>query len=220
MNIYQMPENKLKQLIAIAAQQAGYDTTDKDPQCEYRQLVLKHLTGKTTTSDMGKPRLIKVLQWFMDNGFKVSARGKAKTNPDWLKKLISLWKTMYTQGFIREPGFQALEQWAKSQLQHNIEGDVPAKLDWMGKYSHLLIEGLKAYHHRVMKAVIQERYEYLMDNVFKYYKHEFTTHDCTSLQFLSELLPLAQRNYSNCDKAFDIITRLIRLYDQKAVEHE
>ena len=213
MNISHMPENKLKQLIAIAANQTGYDSKDKDPNSDYRQLVLKPLTGKTSAAQMNKRQLTKVLQNFIDHGFTVKT-GPKRTNPEWLKKLISLWKTMHSQGFVREPGFKALEQWAKSQLQNKVS-DVPAKLDWMGKYSHQLIESLKAYHWRVMQAVIQQRHEYLIDEVFAQYKHQFTSDDCTSLQFLSELMPLASNNYPNCTEAFDIIALLTERYGPK-----
>ena len=219
MNISHMPENKLKQLIAIAANQAGYDSKDKNTNSEYRQLILKPLTGKTSATQMNKRQLTKVLQNFIDHGFTVKT-GPKRTNPDWLKKLISLWKTMHAQGFVREPGFAALEQWAKSQLQNKIDGDVPAKLDWMGKHNHYLIEGLKSFHFRVMKNVIQQRYEYLMDEVFAPYKHQFTSDDCTSLQFLSELMSISTKNYPNCAKAFDIITLLTSRYEHKERSHE
>ena len=145
---------KLKQLIAIAANKAEFDTKDKSDSSEYRTL-LKKLTNKTTTSAMSKVELIKVLHHFQSRGFKISAKKSVKNNPPWLKKLISLWAELHERGFIRVESFSALEAWAVAQIAASYKGDTPQKLEWMGKYNYDLIERLKKFGLRHLRSSIE-----------------------------------------------------------------
>ena len=153
-NIQQWPDNKLKQLIAIAAQQAGFNTHDKDPASEYR-LLLYSLANNYSTAAMSKQQLATVLQHFIDRGFQLKANRRRPANPPWLKKLLHIWFTMGQQGFIRNANFATLEAWAKA----NYPGEVtpPHKLDWMGAASRSLIEKLKRYHLREIAASTAHR---------------------------------------------------------------
>lgn len=146
MKPYFSDAKKLNQLIAIAANKAGLDTQDKDPMSFYRHNILHALTKKTSTSQMTVPEKMKVLEHFKQKGFKVTAAKSAKKNPPWLKKLISLWIEMHNDGFIRDPSFAALEQWAIKQVEHL--NNAPVKLEWMKEESMHLIESLKNYQQR------------------------------------------------------------------------
>lgn len=146
MKPYFSDARKLNQLIAIAANKAGFDTQDKDPNSQYRHDILQNLTGKTSTSKMTVTEKIRVLEYFKKNGFKITAAKSPKKNPPWLKKLISLWIEMHSDGFIRDPSFAALEQWAIKQVEHL--NNAPVKLDWMKEESMHLIESLKNYQQR------------------------------------------------------------------------
>jgi phage gp16-like protein len=137
---------KLNQLIAIGANELGFDTKDKDPNSQYRHDILFGLTKKTSTSDMTIGEKIKVLDHLKSRGFKITSSGTKKKNPPWIRKLLSIWYEMHQDGFVRNNGYASLEAWAVAQLQHL--NPAPAKLEWMNEHSSQLIESLKKYQTR------------------------------------------------------------------------
>lgn len=137
---------KLNQLIAIAANEAGFDTKDKDPKSQYRHDILFSLTKKTSTSKMTINEKIVVLEHFKSRGFKIRAKRSPKQNPPWIKKLLSLWLQMHEEGYIRNPSFKALEAWAIKECK-NLNPK-PERLEWMQEQSRHLIEQLKQYRLR------------------------------------------------------------------------
>ncbi|WP_102797347.1 regulatory protein GemA [Bowmanella denitrificans] len=215
-NLFNLPDSKQKQLIAIAAQEAGFDTQDKDPGSEYRQTVLRSLTGKTSTSQMTRNDRVKVLQHFIQHGFKLTAKGNYKPNPTWLRKLLSLWATMHQQGFIREPGFAALERWAQKQLTEYckaVSKPVPSKLDWMNDYSSILIECLKKYHHRALIEAVPRRFEHFVSSVLTKSAKHASDGDLTEIQLLFERVhDIHRAAYPVCQQVLDTIDGLQRRY--------
>lgn len=197
--------NKLKQLIAIAANKAEFDTKDKSDSSEYRTL-LKELTKKTSTSQMTRVELIKVLHHFQQKGFKITAAKSKKNNAPWLSKLISLWTELHERGFIRNKQYSALEQWAIGQI--NTEGvEVPAKLEWMGKYNNDLIEKLKKWGHRRLVESINQQWP-TFQALLNANMHNFNQDQCDVVESVLQNVGKSRLSYQEALDTFDFMQRI------------
>jgi phage gp16-like protein len=199
--------NKLKQLIAIAANKAKFDTKDKSDSSEYRTL-LKELTKKTSTSQMTRVELIKVLHHFQQAGFKITAAKAKKNNAPWLSKLISLWTELHERGFIRNKQYSALEQWAKGQFD-SAQVDPPAKLEWMSKYNNELIEKLKKFGHRCLCSAIHQQWP-AFQALLKANMHKFNEEERDTIESVFSNVNKSKLSYQEALDTFDFMQRLTK----------
>lgn len=114
--------------------------------------VLERLTGKTSSKDLNRIQLARVLDELRTKGFqpKVIAGGKAAArvsrpkpadHPS-AKKARALWLSLWELGVVRDPSEQALESFAARQLKCT-------RLQWADQgHTDKLIEALKAMAER------------------------------------------------------------------------
>lgn len=197
--------NKLKQLIAIAANKAKFDTKDKSDSSEYRTL-LKELTKKTSTSQMTRVELIKVLHHFQQAGFKITAAKSKKNNAPWLSKLISLWNELHERGFIRNKQYSALEQWAIAQFK-STHVQPPAKLEWMSEHKNDLIEKLKKFGHRCLCEAINKQWP-TFQTLLNENMHKFNRDECDEIESVFDNVTNSKLSYQEALDTFDLMQRL------------
>lgn len=192
---------KLKQLIAIAAAKAGFDTKDKSEDSEYR-ILLKRLANQTSTSKMGKVQLIKVLHHFQERGFKITAAKSKKKNPAWLSKLISLWSELHERGFVRDNRYSALESWAIAQL--STYPNAPQKLEWMSKFNNDLIERLKRYAHRCYTQNIINEWNAFLD-IYESVKDRCNANEMAEIERIWDVVSFQKYSYQEALETYDSI---------------
>jgi phage gp16-like protein len=217
MKVHLLNDRKKKQLIAIAASHAGFDTSDKDKASTYRNDVLMRLTGKTSTTQMSPNELNIVLQHFIDRGFELTAKKSSKGNPPWIRRLLSGWKTMHDQGFLKDGGYASLETWCKRQISTeciNKGIEVPYKLEWMAEYSIKLIEQLKKYHHRCLAEAITPMWHMFMD-IYDANRESFSLLEVANIERIWSYVLDPNISYKDCLDIFISIQVLLNRYSKE-----
>lgn len=107
---------------------------------DYRQALMDH-TGRISLKDCSDAQLARVLEFMKSKGFSSSPSGKAAAHP-MARKARALWISLYQLGVVHNASEQALEAFAKRQLQCE-------KLRWANQRdAYKLIEALKSMADR------------------------------------------------------------------------
>lgn len=129
-------------------------------QADYEH-VLVEVTGKTSAADLDAAGRDKLLRHFKAKGFKViraRSSGMAWGDPQ-RRKLRAMWYMLADAGAVDRPGTgadcdQAVEAWAKRQLNGTRLGPLDALRFANGEQLNKLIEEMKAWGRRVGAEII------------------------------------------------------------------
>ncbi|ARU65467.1 hypothetical protein BTV20_08595 [Histophilus somni] len=147
---------KYIQLIHIAKQKLAID------EYSYRAM-LKHITGKHSTTQMSLAELMKVMHELEQKGFKKTAKNpthspstkSAVAKSKIATKIRAIWIDMHKQGIIRDGSEQALNKWVRgianpilANRKQPIVLNVQSLNDQMAS---LVLERLKKWQQRTEK---------------------------------------------------------------------
>lgn len=143
-----MSRANIIKLIHVARREAGLDD-------ETYQAKLAAATGKRTCRDMTLPELETALQAFRDSGFKrKTTRSSSRTRSAIVGKIRAVWAEMHTSGFIQCGSDAALNQYV-ARMTARRNGAGVSRADWLtDDLAMLVLESLKQWHRRELKAAL------------------------------------------------------------------
>ncbi|MEB6425728.1 gp16 family protein [Citrobacter freundii] len=143
-------------LIHVARRSLGLDDET------YRAMLGSVVPGKTSCRDMSQPELQKVLKAMEEKGFKVKPTKKPRrmSSPsDTSLKIRAVWRTMHSDGFVRDGSDAALDRFVKRQTSQINGGQGVASLEWLrGDMEVTFLESLKQWHIRAMTKSMVEHH--------------------------------------------------------------
>lgn len=146
---------KLSQIIHIAKNQLALDDDT------YRALLSSVVPGKTSCKDMNAVELQKVIKSLEDKGFKTKPTKASKRRmsrpSDLSKKIRMVWKSMFTDGFLRDGSDIALDRFVQRHTSQRNGRKGVSSLEWLrGDMELNFLESLKQWHIREMTKAMTE----------------------------------------------------------------
>lgn len=148
-----MRANTIK-LIHVARRSLGLDDET------YRAMLGSIIPGKISCRDMSQSELQKVLKAMEEKGFKVKPTKKPRrmSSPsDTSLKIRAVWRTMHSDGFVRDGSDAGLDHFVKRHTNQINGGQGVASVEWLRSDMEVnFLESLKQWHIRAMKKSLTE----------------------------------------------------------------
>lgn len=149
-----MTRSNAIQIIHIAKDQLALDDDT------YRSLLGAVVPGKSSCRDMTISELQNVIKALEAKGFKSKHQRRSKRRmsapSDVSLKIRAIWKTMFTEGFVRDGSDIGLDRFVRRHTRLKNGGEGVSSLEWLhGDSEENFLESLKQWHIRVMKTAMR-----------------------------------------------------------------